>query len=93
MRRESHTSAYQHKTIWYTEQMQNIKKLLPFLCVGVILKPKEKENFTDCKHGQMNSEKKGINTYLQEESIARSNLILNGNNGVREGEDTSGDAL
>lgn len=33
------------------------------------------------------------NSHLKEESITRSNFILNGNDGVREGEDTTGDAL
>lgn len=69
--------------------MQKIKKRLPFLYVGVILK--SKESITNCLHGQMTSERKL--SYLKEESVIGSNLILNGNDSVREGEDTTGDAL
>lgn len=73
--------------------MQKIKKLLPFLYVGVILK--SKESITNCLHGQMTSERKHSQkfSYLKEESVIGSNLILNGNDSVREGEDTTGDAL
>lgn len=75
--------------------MQKIGKCLPFLCVGVILKSNER--IAKCLHGQRNSErniyfKKNL-SYLKEESITGSNLILNGNDSVREGEDTAGDAL
>lgn len=55
---------------------------------------RKRESIKGCLHGQTTSERKMYkNAHLKEESIARSNLILNGDDGMREGEDTTGDAL
>lgn len=55
---------------------------------------RKRESIKGCLRGQTNSEREMYKSaHLKEESVARSNLILNGNDGVREGEDTTGDAL
>ena len=71
-----------------------MRKLLPFLYVGITLKSEERGLETVCPAGRVQRGVWMVNVpHLEEESVTGGDLILDGDDSVRGGEDGAGDAV